>query len=80
MPLITETGKDVLIRPSDNHNLTLSTSLRGLLSGESEPDVIIHCRNKAKIKASKIVLAFSSKLLRSILSSDCQCPGNNCLH
>ena len=49
----------------------LSNSLGVLSTSEAFTDVTIHCKNKIKLKANKLILSYSSKLLKPLLTLNC---------
>ena len=73
MPHIISKGSQFLLRPERESFLHLeefASKLGQLSSSEEYADVIVHCKGRTMVKANKVILSQSSKLLRSVFETN----------
>ncbi len=78
MPNIKICGNQFNVKPMEDNAKYLesfSTTLSRMTETESNLDITIHCQDKSTLRASKVILANCSVLLRNIFNtSTCHCP------
>ena len=82
MPNITLLGGHFNIKPleeAESYLTNVAKAIGSLSEQDLYMDIIIHCKNKVTLKASKIILSYCSSLLKEIFFLNCECPSSNYL-